>query len=220
MGEKDDIAASTGASRRTIVKGAVWTFVGAGLVTILFILPAEYGVDPTGLGERIGLTRLAGVSVPDRKRAPRIVRGTFPGIPAGDDFDYFDPEVLGAPYTGTHSSTVRTDTFEIELDVYEQVEYKAVMNQGDALVFSWRLVEGTTVYSDFHADPAGNPAYPDRYWIRYAESEEASGSGSVVAPFDGNHGWYWLNIEEEPIRIELKVHGFYENLTEIMRSFQ
>ncbi len=94
------------------------------------------------------------------------------------------------------------------------------MNQGDGLVYSWKLLEGQTVYSDFHADPIETGNFPEQYWIRYLETEEGAASGSLVAPFYGNHGWYWLNIEENPIRIELEVRGYWESLEEIMRSFQ
>ena len=91
---------------------------------------------------------------------------------------------------------------------------------GDGLVYSWKLLEGETVYSDFHADPLEPEGYPEEYWIRYLESEEASAAGSLIAPFHGNHGWYWLNIEENPVKIELEVSGYWESLEEIMRSFQ
>jgi hypothetical protein len=220
MRDPSDATASSAPSRRTLIKGAAWTFVAAVVVTVLFILPAEFGVDPTGLGDKIGLKAMSRAGAPRINTAPRVVTGSFPDIPPEEEFDYFEPEVLGDPYSRNHVSVFRTDTFEIDLDVYEQVEYKAVMQQGDALVYSWKLTKGETVYTDFHADPAGDPAYPELYWIRYAESEESSGAGSLVAPFAGNHGWYWLNIEEEPVKITLEVRGFYTDFGEIMRSYQ
>ena len=85
---------------------------------------------------------------------------------------------------------------------------------------AWRLVEGASIYTDFHADPLEVEKFPEQYWIRYLETEQPSASGSLVAPFDGNHGWYWLNIEENPVKIELEVHGYYDSIAEIMRSFQ
>jgi hypothetical protein len=203
-----------------LLKGAAWTFIGAIAVTALFILPAEFGIDPTGLGEKIGLTRLAGATAPGVDRAPRVVAGKFPDIPPAEAFDFYDPEVLGAPFSQSHDRPFRSDTLTIQLDEFEQVEVKTTMRQGDALVYAWRLVEGQMVYSDFHADPHQVELYPDEYWIRYAESEGASASGSLIAPFDGNHGWYWLNIEAQPIRIELEVRGYYDDIEEISRSFQ
>ena len=127
---------------------------------------------------------------------------------------------MGDPYSRTQAAKFRSDTLTIELDVGEQVEYKAIMQQGDALVYHWTVDKGV-VYADFHADPGENAAgYPDRYYIRYQESENAENSGSLVAPFSGNHGWYWLNIEEEPVTITLEVHGYYDRVEELMRSYQ
>ena len=220
MTDLNDITTS-GPSRKTLLRGTILTFIGAAVVTVLFIMPAEYGVDPTGLGERLGLTRLSGtVAAPDIDATPRIVQGTFPVAPAAEDFDFYEPEVLGDPFSRSHAVPFRTDTLVIPLEEFEQVEVKTTMKQGDALVYSWKLLEGETVYADFHADPHKVDLYPEEYWIRYLESETASASGSMVAPFDGNHGWYWLNIEENAISIELKVSGYYNSIAEIMRSYQ
>ncbi len=99
------------------------------------------------------------------------------------------------------------------------MEYKVRIKQGDAFVYSWHLDKGI-IYTDFHADTGGNDQYPEHYWIRYAESETRRAAGSLVAPFDGNHGWYWLNIEEEPVTITLEVRGFYDSIEELMRGTQ
>ena len=220
MNDKTGEIPGTGPSRKTLLKSVLWTCVGAAVVTVVFVLPAEYGVDPTGLGERMGLTSLAGAAAPDVDLEPRIVEGTYPTVSPDEEFDYFEPETLGEPFSRPQDSEFRTRTMTIELAEFEQVEVKAVMHQGDALVYSWKLVKGETVYSDFHADPHEVEKFPELYFIRYHESEEASAAGSLVAPFTGNHGWYWLNIEENPVTIELEVRGYFDNLEEIMRSFQ
>jgi hypothetical protein len=220
---------SHGPSSGSLFKSAFFTLLGAVIVTVLFIMPAEYGVDPTGVGTNLGLTDLdagdapavpASESASSSGPASKLVTGTFPSAPAEADFDYYDPEVLGDPFSRSHTSEFRTATIEIALDELEQVEVKAVMKQGDALVYSWKMIEGETVYTDFHADPHQTDMYPDRYWLRYAESEESFASGSLVAPFEGNHGWYWMNIEENPVKIVLEVRGYYDSLEEIMRSYQ
>lgn len=220
MTEPESAPATGGPSRKSLLKGAAWTFVGAAVVTVLFVLPAEYGIDPTGLGAKIGLTRFSGAEAPDVDSAPRIVEGRFPEFHPDDPFDYYEPETLGEPFSRSHAAEFRSASMVIDLEAFEQVEVKAVMNQGDGLVYSWKLLEGQTVYSDFHADPIETENFPEDYWIRYLETEEAAASGSLVAPFYGNHGWYWLNIEENPVQIELEVRGYWESLEEIMRSFQ
>ena len=211
---------AAGPSAVALLKATLWTFVGAVVVTVLFILPAEYGVDPTGLGEKIGLTRLAGVDAPDVDAAPRRIEGQYPVVSPDAEFDYFEPETLGEPFSRPQDRPFRSERMEIALEEFEQVEVKAVMQQGDALVYSWRMLEGEIIYSDFHADPSEVDRFPELYFIRYHESEESAESGSLVAPFAGNHGWYWLNIEENPVTIELQVHGYFDSIEEVMRSFQ
>ncbi len=221
MNDTDNRQARATPSRKNLLKGTGLALVVAVVVTVLFILPAEYGIDPTGVGAHLGLLDLTSdAEIPESSTATSItIEGTWPGIP--DEFDFYEPDVLGDPYSRSQDARFRSDTLTIELDVGEQTEYKAIMNQGDALIYHWRLSGGTTVYTDFHADPGENAeGYPDRYYIRYAESETPEHSGSLVAPFDGNHGWYWLNIEEQPITITLEVHGFYERIEELMRSYQ
>jgi len=220
MNDPEYQAPASGPSRRVLQRSVLLTLVGAAIVTVLFVLPAEFGVDPTGFGASIGLTRLAGAAAPDIDTAPRRIEGRYPDPPPDGAFDYFDPETLGEPYSRPRDTPFRSETMVIALDEFEQVEVKAVMNRGDAVLYSWKLLEGETVYTDFHADPHDIDRYPAGYFVRYHESESGAGSGSLVAPFTGNHGWYWLNIEEHPVRIELTVHGYYDSIAEIMRSFQ
>ena len=207
-----------GPSTAGLMKAVVIALVAAVAVTVLFVLPAEFGVDPTGIGTRLGLLDLAETTDDASAGGVRTIEGTWPGVP--EEFDFYEPDVLGDPFSRTQAARFRSDRLVIDLDVGEQVEYKAFMQQGDALVYHW-VTEASTVYTDFHADPGENAeGYPDRYYIRYAESESNESSGSLVAPFTGNHGWYWLNIEEEPIMITLEVHGYYEQVSELMRSYQ
>ena len=203
-----------------LLRSAAIALAAAAAATVLFVLPAEYGIDPTGVGARLGLMNLAAVEDHDDDEATRTVVGTYPSLPDADAFDYFEPEVFGEPFSKAQQSPFREDTFTIELDVSEQVEYKAVMKRGDTIVFAWS-VDAATVYTDFHADPGEDAeGYPEGYFIRYSESEDAQNSGSLVAPFAGNHGWYWLNIEEKPVTISLRVAGYYERIDELFREYQ
>jgi hypothetical protein len=155
------------------------------LILAIFILPAEFAIDPTGLGERMGLLELstasAAVQVEDIPMAPPETARFYP-----------DP--------------VKSNVIEIPLDLDGELEYKVRMKAGDTLVYSWSVDNGAAYY-DFHAE-----SEPDGADLRYKEEQEgaSSGHGSLVAPFDGIHGWYWLNIEEHPITITLRVSGFYE----------
>jgi hypothetical protein len=105
----------------------------------------------------------------------------------------------------------KSDSITIQLDVDATVEYKALMKQGDTLEFHWRTDSGEAYY-DFHAH---DDAFGPEFFTRYDEGEGAERSGSIMAGYDGQHGWFWLNLEDSPITITLDVAGFYEDIVEI-----
>jgi hypothetical protein len=156
-------------SSATLLKGIASMFVAGMAATVLFIMPAEFGRDPTGLGTLLGLTNLA-ATTPDEP-VPLAMEGAFPAIV--EDFDEYEPPLIGLPFANTGLDIeMQSDDLTIMLQPGEQVEYKAIMNRGDMLVYEWTS-DATEIYSDFHADPTENvEAYPDRYFVRYAESEE------------------------------------------------
>jgi hypothetical protein len=41
---------------RSLIKATILSFLVAIITLVLFILPAEYNIDPTGIGEKLGLT--------------------------------------------------------------------------------------------------------------------------------------------------------------------
>ena len=98
---------------------------------------------------------------------------------------------------------LRSETLEIVLDLDATVEYKVLMQQGNSISFRWGA-DGQAYY-DFHAHDA---AFGDDFFTRYAEGEASSSAGSIVAAYDGQHGWFWLNISDAPTTITLEVMGF------------
>lgn len=104
----------------------------------------------------------------------------------------------------------KEQTMEIELALDATVEYKLVMEQGDSAVYEWSVDDGE-VYTDFHAHPPGE----GEFFTRYSETEGNSDQGAIVAAYSGQHGWFWLNISDEPVTVVLKVAGFYDDLIEI-----
>ena len=99
MTEPENGADQGSPPRKSLTKAAVWTFAGAAVLTVLFVMPAEYGIDPTGLGERIGLMRFQTVEAPDVGETTRVVEGQFPDIHPDDPFDYYEPETLSDPFS-------------------------------------------------------------------------------------------------------------------------
>jgi len=114
----------------------------------------------------------------------------------------------------SYPSAYKSDVVKIAMAPSEEVEFKAHMQPGDTLVYSWTSPQ--PLYVDMHGEPF---TYPEEPAVRYEELDGvSSGNGWVTATFPGKNGWFWLNTSEESIIIELKVSGFYEELEEVYRK--
>lgn len=133
--------------------------------------------------------------------------------------DAFLPEnvVLAEPGLQiSYDHPYRTDTLHISLAFGEEVEYKASMMAGETIVYSWQSAQ--PMYVDMHGEP---PDYPDSPTVRYEEADGVrSGFGRMTVPFDGKHGWYWMNVGEKDAVIELTISGFYDKMEEVYRKKQ
>lgn len=147
---------------------------GLGLF-IAVILPAEFGRDPLGTGELLGLSGLASTSA-----------------------DALNPQL----------EFHKTDEVEFTLEPFQSLEYKYLMDQGNALVFSWSA-DGE-LYFDLHAE---NTTVEDAE-ESYAQGVANQQVGAYEAAFNGMHGWFWENRGFENVTLRLKTSGFYVNSTE------
>jgi hypothetical protein len=196
---------------RRALKGLAIAAVLAVILLFAVVLPAERSYDPTGIGKLLGLTRQNA----DEKAWDAMmddILGANDKLAAKPNADPMDPLPLPNPAVSqleTHAP--RTETLTIKLGFDEKTEIKAVLGKAKAIVYSW-TVEGGKVYVDFHGH---DPTKGDNYWVRYEEADGITGrSGSLVAPFAGEHGWYWLNVSETPVTIKLTVTGYQDKLVD------
>lgn len=192
---------------RRLVGSIIFALIGALLVLGLVILPAEYNIDPTGVGRALGLTALH-----DAGRRTIRIKDVIGGnekyrevaIPAvGKPIPLPNPAVFqGKP------TSPRSQSLSIRLESGQQTEIKTVLDTGQVILFSWTATGGE-VYTDFHGH---EPDAGDNSFVRYEEQQSGRGGhGSLVAPFAGEHGWYWLNISEQPVVITLNFSGYYSD---------
>lgn len=127
-----------------------------------------------------------------------------------DDYGQALPVSSGENFI-SRDGELKNEIVEITIDVDAATEYKALMQQGDSIAFRWST-DGGEVYYDFHGH---DEAFGEEFFTRYAEGEGTTAGGSIVAAYDGQHGWFWLNIEAEPITITLEVMGYYDEIIEI-----
>lgn len=182
-----DRPAADVASTRALVKAIALALTLASVLLVAIVLPAEYGVDPLGTGDALGLTALS---------AP--VLAPIPP-PEGEDLA---PVSMGA--VALYPGEYKFDSREIVLGPYEYVEFKYHLAKDATMLFSW-TASGDVVH-DFHGDPDGASADAAQ---SFDKAPRRRADGSFTAPFTGIHGWYWENPEGETITIRLNTAGFY-----------
>lgn len=127
-----------------------------------------------------------------------------------DEFGRPVPATLGENFKASNKA-FKQESLSIELGLDGEVEYKVEMQQGDSVVYRWSIANGAAYY-DFHAHPQHEET---TFFTRYVEGEGSEHAGSIVAAYEGQHGWFWLNIADQPITIELEVAGFYDQIVKI-----
>jgi hypothetical protein len=176
----DTAAAAPAPSRGRILKATIVALAVAAVLLVTVVLPAEYGIDPLGTGEALGLSGLAAT-------------GTAPPIAPASGGPLF-PQQL--PY--------KIDAIELTLMPKRFVEYKYELNEGGTMLYAWRATAPVEV--DFHTEPAGKPPEASDSFER---GQASSGRGTYRAPYAGIHGWYWENRTDKPVTITLQTAGFY-----------
>lgn len=185
------------ARQRLMVAGGAALLV-AGLVLVMFVLPAEYAVDPLGIGARTGLLDL-GVTA---RQVDALNQEAAAG--AGQ-----------AEIVTPQERAFQQETVEFIAAPGEGLEYKYRLDKGEALLYSWKTTG--PVHVEFHAEPDGAPrGYAQTY--ETLENTRAA-SGTLTAPFSGIHGWYWENQGSQPITVTLTSAGYY-NLSHEFRANQ
>jgi hypothetical protein len=186
------------ARHRILVAGGA-ALLAAGLILVMFVLPAEYAVDPLGTGARVGLLDLGVVG--------QQVEALSSAAPAGAAGE--------APIVVPQDRAFKQETIEFKVGPREGMEYKYRLEKGEALLYSWKTTAPVNV--EFHAEPDGAPRGYAQTYEKTDRQTEAS--GTLTAPFPGIHGWYWENTTDQEITVTLTSAGYY-NLSHEFRSGQ
>ena len=159
-------------------------------ILMTIVLPAEYGVDPLGTGERLGLTAMSRVNVQPI---------TLPAGEAG-----LKPVANGP--VNQYGVPFKTDSITFTLGPYDYIEYKYALQEGAQMQFSWKA--SAPVIHDFHGERENGEA------ADFDKSNKQEAHGAFAAPFTGIHGWYWENPGGDTVTVTLKSSGFYAGSTE------
>jgi hypothetical protein len=172
-------------SNKALLIGGGVLALAAGVV--MFVLPAETGWDPTGVGAATGLVKIANPDNPALERGQaRMEAQTV--LTLSDTTPTAEPGV--------------TDTWEFELAPYEGIEFKYTIPEGARMAFHWEA-SGPLDY-DMHGHPFdGGPEMTESFSIAEAQVMQ----GTYIAPFTGIHGWFWQNRSVDTVTLRLEASG-------------
>lgn len=203
----DDLPTSRQLLRSTVIALAV-----ALLLLVTVVMPAEYAVDPTGVGRLLGLTQMGEV-----KQAIAQENATPADVPpAGHAAVNVMTPVVGEGRTVatvaavapgvSPEAPVRRDEISITLKPGQGAEVKLEMKKDAQVQYLWTANGGQVNY-DTHGDPYD---VPRDFYHGYGKGKQTpQDEGVLKAAFDGHHGWFWRNRGEQPVTVTLKVSGDY-----------
>ncbi len=137
-------------STKTLVKASVFAGLFGAFILTVAILPAEYNIDPTGIGASLGLTALANATPLEPTK--QTVAGQTGGFKE-------------------HST-------DVTVPAGAGVEYKLNMLKGEAIRYSWNSA-GKVLFFDFHGEPKGDTTgYFESYTVSTSDTVRGSFTAS------------------------------------------
>ena len=132
-------------SVKTLIRSSIVATAIALIVFVCFILPAEYNIDPTHIGRKLGLTALAHQTAKPTSIAQQTV-----------------------------SAEQGQQVIEVSVPAGKGIEYKFHMIQYEKMTYEW-LTDGESLYFDLHGEPQGDTTgYFESYAIATLQEMKGS----------------------------------------------
>jgi hypothetical protein len=202
-----------------LVRSTVIAFVTAAVLLVTVVMPADYGIDPTGIGRVLNLTQMgeikkelaAEAAADDAAQAAGGVAApasTSPAVQPAAQPVPAAPVAAPAPVTAAKAEALKVhwrDETQVTLKPGEGIEIKLSMNEGAKALYAW-TVQGGAVNFDTHGDGLGRS-------ISYEKGRGvAADEGELVAAFKGKHGWFWRNRGDAAVTLLLQTSGDYAKI--------
>lgn len=215
-------------SSKQLLLSTLAAAVVAGVLLITVVLPAEYAIDPTGIGKTLGLAQMGEIKTslaqeaeedtPQPATSP--VDKTIPPATLVKPVPQVVQNIEPAVETKAAPVTVKQITAEpilmnpaqrvIKLIPGAAAELKLVMKKGAKVDYSW-IASGGKINFDTHADNATTNYYG------YNKGRNVTGdNGELTAAFDGSHGWFWRNRSGGDVTVTLEISGDYQAIKRVM----
>ncbi|MCG8618886.1 MAG: transmembrane anchor protein [Desulfobacterales bacterium] len=197
-------------STQKLIKSTLSAAVIAAILLITTVLPGEYGIDPTGIGQAIGLKKMGEIKVSLAKEAAadkaKAVQTLDPEPTLQDQEKEVEQITEKAPLSRSENP-MRQETIRVTLVPNQGIEVKTKMSRGQTLTYKWST-DGGRANFDVHGD--SKELKID--YFNYEKGSEQTKEGTITAAFDGSHGWFWRNRTSKTLTVDLQVSGEFSKL--------
>lgn len=200
---------------RQLLRSTVIALIAALALLVTVVMPAEYAIDPTGVGRVLGLTQMGELKITLEQEAAadatvsQPVAMTAAQAPAPAQPAPSQVPVAAAPVVEVVAKPkpeLKSDEMTVTLKPGEAAEIKLDMLNNAKVSYEWST-SGGLVNHDTHGEPYNGA---EGYFHSYHKGKQVNGDkGEFTAIFDGTHGWFWRNRSNGNVTISLKTSGEY-----------
>lgn len=188
-----------------LIKSTILAICIAAIILVTVVLPAEYGIDPIGVGEIIGLVKMGEIKVSLAQEAAIEKKAKRDNSSNAEKIKKTD--VTADKPEATPDAGAASDKITITLAPSEGKEIKLTMAKGVSVNYIW-YTNGGKANFDAHADSK----LLEIKYHNYEKGKLEKSEGVLVAAFDGNHGWFWRNRTSQAMTVTLEVNGNYTDV--------
>ena len=227
-------------STAKLVKSTVIAAAAAAVILVTVVLPAEYAIDPTGIGRALQLTQMGEIKkqlaieaeqdrIRDNQQAPvpakpeqksalltliaGLVVSPAHAHPGGHDDDATNQAPTAAPSAPQAAPLIAQPAPTGAKS--DNVVF--TLKPGEGVEYKMTMKKGAQVQFSWRAD--GEVNY-DMHGTQQGGKESSYKKGRAVtfddgtltAAYDGGHGWFWRNRTSKDVTVTLKVNGAYTSI--------
>lgn len=198
-------------SRAVLFRSSIIAGVSAVAILVTVVLPAEYAIDPTGVGRILGLTEMGEIKMElaAEAEADRLLDEQLGQDQSSSVLDAVFGLFVGTAHAqqALEAPEAWRDQVTFTLEPGATAEIKMTMEAGNTVHYAWTSAGGRVNF-DLHAHGGSES-------ITYERGRgETAGEGSIEAPFAGDHGWFWRNRDSTPITVTIQLRGEYSEVVE------
>jgi len=196
-------------SAARLIKSTVAAIAFSAIILVTAVLPAEYGIDPTGVGTVLGLTKMGEIKVSLAQEATAEMVTAKALKTEAKEVAAPLAELFESAVGTSVQKSVKSDSITLSLQPDQGREVKVKMEKGGKVSYKWKTSNGRANF-DIHGDSAKH----NINYFNYSKGSSESNEGVLEAAFDGKHGWFWRNRTGKPMTITLEVKGEFTEMTQ------